>query len=66
MFSHGSTIGYSHIFEAGDNEYFAGIFGAVDADPDKPILPCTGFLVYNKVTGSIDRDDPVPNDLPLD
>ncbi|KAF5378314.1 hypothetical protein D9615_008801 [Tricholomella constricta] len=44
-----------------DNEFFVGIFGAIDNNNDQPTLRRIGFLIYNKDTGALTQKGPFPD-----
>ncbi|KAF5373980.1 hypothetical protein D9615_009937 [Tricholomella constricta] len=43
------------------NEFFVGIFGAIDNNADQPTLRRIGFLIYNKDTGALTQKGPFPD-----
>ncbi|KAF5375651.1 hypothetical protein D9615_009397 [Tricholomella constricta] len=43
------------------NEFFVGIFGAINNDADQPTLKRIGFIVYNKDTGAVTQQGPFPD-----
>ncbi|KAF5375683.1 hypothetical protein D9615_009412 [Tricholomella constricta] len=44
-----------------NNEFFVGIFGAIDNNTDQPTLRRIGFLIYNKDTGALTQKGPFPD-----
>ncbi|KAF5375688.1 hypothetical protein D9615_009394 [Tricholomella constricta] len=58
---HGQRQGDQHTVTVADNEYFVGIFGAIDSDNLLPSLRRIGFLVYNKNTGNVTERGPFPD-----
>ncbi|KAF5375702.1 hypothetical protein D9615_009366 [Tricholomella constricta] len=50
-----------HGQRSGNNEFFVGIFGAIDDDADQPTLRRIGFLIYNKDTGALTQQGPFPD-----
>ncbi|KAF5375689.1 hypothetical protein D9615_009367 [Tricholomella constricta] len=50
-----------HGQRSGNNEFFVGIFGAIDDNADQPALRRIGFLVYNKDTGALTQQGPFPD-----
>ncbi|KAG6873612.1 hypothetical protein C0995_013985 [Termitomyces sp. Mi166 len=58
---HGKKEGTSNPHALTADEFFVGFFGAVDEDPDAPILRRIGFVVYNKTTGAVTTFGPFPS-----
>ncbi|KAG6890069.1 hypothetical protein C0992_003167 [Termitomyces sp. T32_za158] len=50
---HGKKEGNPHSHSLAADEFFVGFFGAMDENPDAPVLRRVGFVVYNKDTGGI-------------
>ncbi|KAF5375660.1 hypothetical protein D9615_009370 [Tricholomella constricta] len=58
---HGQRNGAQRTVTVAENEFFVGMFGAVDSDPDQPTLRRLGFLVYDKDTGALAQQGPFPD-----
>ncbi|KAF5375650.1 hypothetical protein D9615_009395 [Tricholomella constricta] len=57
---HGLRRGDEHIVAVADNEYFVGVFGAIDSDKMRPSLRRLGFVVYDIDTGNLTERGPYP------
>ncbi|KAF5375652.1 hypothetical protein D9615_009396 [Tricholomella constricta] len=58
---HGLRSGTQKTVTVAGDEFFVGIFGAIDSDADQPTLKRIGFLVYNKDTGALTQQGPFPD-----
>ncbi|KAG6834184.1 hypothetical protein H0H93_011341, partial [Arthromyces matolae] len=50
---HGQKSGTPKNYLLSADEYFVGFFGAVDDNPDAPVLRRLGFLIYNNQNGAL-------------
>ncbi|KAF9467817.1 hypothetical protein BDZ94DRAFT_1247810 [Collybia nuda] len=49
----GQQNGTQHVITAGANQFFVGIYGSRDNDPDTPTLRRLGFLLYDQNKGDV-------------